>query len=100
MYKKEENTEQIIFIFSGKIDSYISAELEKQLKVDLVNNRRQVIFDLTSVSFITSAFLRMCLFVSINRGTDNFIIKNANTQVFNIYKLTGFDKTFNFKFNS
>lgn len=98
MYKKEVFDDKLIFRFEGKIDTFQATELEKELKVDLENNTRIIEFDLKDVDFISSGFLRLCLMSSIKVGNDNFYILNPKSAVMNIFRLTGFDRNFNFRF--
>lgn len=91
----EEEDDTLRCIFSGDLDTRACSEAEESLgkKVsDFMKNRdvTYLVFDLTDVRYICSAFLRLCLFHCKAVGSRNFRIENPSTEVNRVFQISGF----------
>lgn len=86
--------------FSGQFDMIKCAEMEKDLfdrigEVSESTGDLRLVFDLGEVDFVTSAFLRLCLKAAKSVKENDFAIVNKSPYVKKIFKIAGFDRTFN-----
>ncbi len=91
----EENEDTLRCVFSGDLDSRICGDIEVPLgkKIAAFMKGRDVtylVFDLTDVRYICSAFLRLCLSHCKAVGTRNFRIENPSSEVNQVFQITGF----------
>jgi anti-anti-sigma regulatory factor len=57
-------------------------EMEKSLKVE---------FDMTEVSYVSSAFIRICIATAKKTGELNFSVMNSNPVIKKTFKIAGLD---------
>ncbi len=86
--------------FSGQLDTAKCAEMEKDLfnkigEVSKTGGDLRLVFDLGEVEFVTSAFLRLCLKAAKKVKENDFAVVNQSPYVKKIFKIAGFDRTFN-----
>jgi len=87
-YKEDENI--LIYHFSGKLDTKYC--LEHGDKVHHVFEKHEkkkpkVIFDFKEVIFVSSSFIRVCMVIVKNTGTENFKITNTNPMIKKTFKI-------------
>ena len=88
---KNETTDSITISLSGRLDKLSSPELEKAMK-DEVAKKKDIIFDMKDLTYISSAGLRVLLATEKeNKANDkNTTIINVNSDVMDIFVVTGF----------
>ncbi len=91
----EEDNDTLRCIFSGDLDSRFCSDIEVLLHeriAEFMQDRdvTYLVFDLTDVRYICSAFLRLCLTHCKAVGTGNFRIENPSTDVNQVFQMTGF----------
>jgi anti-anti-sigma factor len=77
--------------FPNNLDTLACAELEAGLRTALAGSSEPVLFDLTNVEFVSSAFLRLCIFACRQCATQGFHIVNVNPNVKRVFKIAGLD---------
>ncbi len=88
--KQQDGTNLTVFI-EGKLDAVTSPELEKELS-DL-SGVENLVFDLKDMLYTSSAGLRVLLNAQkVMDDQGEMVIRNANEDVMDIFKETGFDK--------
>lgn len=91
----ELDEDQIRCIFSGKLDSRacdnISRPLNDQLTGFLKNrDAAYVVFDLKDVRYVSTVFLRLCLFHCKQVGVKNFRVEHPCGEVNRVFQIAGF----------
>ena len=88
---KNETNDSITIALSGRLDKLSSPELEKAMKEE-VAKKKNIIFDLKDLTYISSAGLRVLLATEKeNKLNDkNTTIINVNSDVMDIFVVTGF----------
>ena len=91
--KKEENV--CTLIIEGRIDTITAPELDKVFREN-ADGSDKMIFDMTGVDYISSAGIRTL--VAAHRkmsGKSGLILRNPDSSVLSILKMTGLDKKLN-----
>lgn len=96
----EEQGDTICCFFSGDQNSEICAaiepELSSRIEVFLTDrDRASVVFDLAEVEYVSSAFLRICLWCCKLVGNRNFSIRRVSPELFKIFRIAGFVEMMN-----
>ena len=88
---KNESNDSITIALSGRLDKLSSPELEKAMK-DEVAKKKNIIFDLKDLTYISSAGLRVLLATEKENKLNekNTTIINVNSDVMDIFVVTGF----------
>lgn len=77
--------------FSGRMDALTAQELEDSL-VELAKCiNTKVIFDIEDVTFVASAFLRVCLVIAKIKGQDGFGVINPCPNTMKVFMISGLD---------
>ena len=88
---KNEENDKIVIKLEGRLDKLSSPTLEEQIKPE-VEKKKDIVFDLKDLQYISSAGLRILLAtekkVKENGKTMNII--NVNNDVMDILTVTGF----------
>lgn len=83
---------------SGEIDSINAPTLEEEIlrKIDSV---KDLIFDMNKLEYVSSAGLRVLLSTQkiMKSKNGSMVIKNVNTDVMDVFKVTGFIRLFTFE---
>jgi anti-sigma B factor antagonist len=87
-------------IFSGKLDTLTCLGIEDTLnkRVAVFLEKQDVaslIFDLSKVDYVSSAFLRICLCHFKSAGKKNFQIENPTPEVRQVFTISGFTEIMN-----
>ncbi|MDR3198900.1 MAG: STAS domain-containing protein [Planctomycetaceae bacterium] len=87
-------------IFSGKLDTLTCSNLEDVLNKRIVSFLEKqdiacLIFDLSEVDYVSSAFLRICLCYFRSAGKKNFRIENPTQEVRKVFQIFGFTEIMN-----
>ena len=88
---KNETNDSITVALSGRLDKLSSPELEKAMKEE-VAKKKNIIFDLKDLTYISSAGLRVLLATEKENKVNekNTTIINVNSDVMDIFVVTGF----------
>ncbi len=91
----EENEDTLRCVFTGDLDSQVCGDIEAPLGKKIAGFMKErdvsyLVFDLTDVRYICSAFLRLCLTHCKEVGTRHFRIENPSTEVNQVFQITGF----------
>ena len=87
---------KIICTLSGHFDTVKSEELTSALRLWL-NVPNPIVFDMTGVTYICSAFLRTCVQTAKGVGAENFILRNPTPQIKRVFQTAGFAQLFTFE---
>ena len=88
---KKQDGNRLVVSIEGKLDAVSSPELEKALG-DLADVE-ELIFDLKDLIYTSSAGLRVLLNAQkVMDDQGEMTVRNANEDVMDIFKETGFDK--------
>jgi anti-anti-sigma factor len=87
--------------FSGKLDTLTCSNIEETLNERIAGflEKRDVaylVFDLSKVDYVSSAFLRICLCHFKSVGKKNFQIENPTPDVRQVFMISGFTDIMNF----
>ena len=88
--KKEEN--KVTMEIVGWLDTQTAPELEESLS-NLDDSTTSLVFDFAKLEYISSAGLRQVISAYKKMaGKEGFKIINISDEVYDVFKLTGFDK--------
>ncbi|MGL4943024.1 MAG: STAS domain-containing protein [Thermoguttaceae bacterium] len=81
--------------FAGELNSDRCSEIESELATAITRSitaepSRRLVFDLSGVPYISSAFLRLCLFYCKKLGTEKFAIEGASSDLKKVFEIAGF----------
>lgn len=81
---------------SGRIDTLTAPQIQQQIE-QLPDDYTYVLFDFTKVEYISSAGLRMLLFVEklAEKKGGYITVKSPTEQIMEIFEMTGFVDMFN-----
>lgn len=89
------NKNVLTFTFDTHMDSKNSLEAETIINNALKDKQpAKIIFDLQQVTYVASAFLRICITVTKKCGKQNFAIINTQPQIKKIFKISGLEGFF------
>lgn len=85
-------SDSINVLLSGRLDSQSYLELESKMDEIFKENISSIVFDFSSLQYISSAGLRVILLFVKQTKTKNidFKIINASEEIIDVFKLTGF----------
>lgn len=88
-----EQGNQMICTFTGQLGTAEMIKDEPAVDQKLEQLRDQsVVFDLSKVSFVASAFLRLCLKTARRVGQGRFSVCNLTPEIKKVYVICGLDK--------
>jgi len=99
--KHIKTADTIRFDFEGRMDTIGSndADLELEKAIFQIDETElsgiKITFDLKNVSFVSSAFMRICLKFAKKAGKDKFELINTNLNIKKTFKIAGLDKVLN-----
>lgn len=97
-FEEQENTLHCFFSGDLNTDVCASIDLELRSKIHEFMEKRdqgQIVFDLSGVPYISSAFLRLCLIYCKAAGSRNFRIEHVSPDVFQVFTIAGFVEMMN-----
>ncbi len=83
---------KLVCHFARRLDSANCVKWEEWLFEKIRETKSPVVFDLQKVNYIASAFLRICVKVSKEIGTENLSIIHTCPYVKKVFRLSGFNK--------
>ena len=95
-YRFERTDPAALFIVDGRIDASGSIQLDKAVKEWLIPADRVVLFDMTSVSYISSAGIRVFsgLERTLRQRNGHLFLCAVQPAVVKVLEITGFDRIF------
>ena len=89
--KKELKDGELTIELSGRLDTTTSPELEKELKNSVVDDIKKLVFDFSTLEYISSAGLRVLLAAQkVMNKQGEMIILNASSDIMEVFDITGF----------
>jgi anti-anti-sigma factor len=85
------NGDTITCIMGKKVNCENTGELGHQMEIFL-EFAREIIFDMNSTVYASSAFLRLLVTAIKKLGKVNVIVINANDRVSDVLRISGFDR--------
>jgi anti-anti-sigma factor len=86
-----EPQEKLVIRFEGSMDTAKCATIETEVRTAVSGPGTPVVFDLEGVDFISSAFLRLCIYGQQQAGDHGFQIVNVGPYVKRVFKIAGLD---------
>jgi len=86
-----EPQQAIEFKFEGRMDTARCAKIEGDLRAALHGAVAPVVFDLEGVEFVSSGFLRLCVYAYQQAGGRGFRVVHAAPTVKRVFKIAGLD---------
>ena len=86
----EQDTALVIRL-SGRLDSTQSAAIAAPLAERIRQACKPVIFDMEEVSFVSSAFLRICILTAKSMEAGSLQVVNTSPMIKKVFKLAGLD---------
>ena len=94
--KRQEKPDYLIVTLEGRIDANSAKDLEQQSLTWIENGEKNIVLDLTSVNFISSAGLRVILVIAKKLEPVQGKVKLAglNSTLNDVFEISGFSKLF------
>jgi anti-anti-sigma factor len=83
--------EKTLIEFEGRLDTAKCLKIEAEVRDNIINANAPVVFDLGCVDFVSSSFLRLCIYAHKQAGTDGFKIINAGPSIKRVFKIAGLE---------
>lgn len=89
---KERQGDSLTLRLSGRLDTGTSPELQEVVTKEL-DGVKHLAVDMAELEYITSAGLRVLLNAAkkIDAAEGSMVVKNANEDIREVFKITGFD---------
>ena len=91
--KIDEGDGKVVCTLDGHFDTLQSQELEEALRARL-KTPQAVVFEMQGVTYVCSAFLRVCVFVSKTVGTGRFTLLGVTPPIKRVFKMAGMSDLF------
>jgi anti-sigma B factor antagonist len=78
--------------FEGRLDTATCPAVEEELQAALAEPPTRAVFDMADVDYVSSAFLKVCVKVAKQLGSENLALTHMQPHVKKIFKIAGFDK--------
>jgi anti-anti-sigma factor len=86
-----EPPKKLVIRFEGCMDTTRCAEIETEVRTAVTGAIIPVVFDIEGVDFISSAFLRFCIYAQHQAGDHGFQIVNVGPYIKRVFKIAGLD---------
>lgn len=92
----QENDNQLIAKFSGRLDTATSVQTAEDVKPLLEAIGKEIILDCTELEFISSSGLRIFLGIRKEaiKNDNKVIVRNINADIRQVFMMTGFISLF------
>lgn len=92
---KKKDGDSLTLCIGGRLDTMTAPELEEEIKA--VKDVSLLVFDLTSLEYVSSAGLRVILQAqkTMNACNGKLILKHVNELVMSVFEVTGFQDILN-----
>ncbi len=94
--EKERLGDSLTLRLTGRLDTETSQDLQNVIEKEL-DGVRLLTVDMTELTYLTSAGLRVLLHVSkrMNTPESSVVVSNPNNEIREVFKITGFDGILN-----
>ncbi len=92
MVNYEEVGGRLICYFQGRMDTVNSTNIENDVFDQVLRRRLPTVFDLKEVTYVSSAFFRICVKAARATKEMKLIITNASPLAKEGFKITGLDR--------
>lgn len=79
---------RLVCVLDGHLDTLQSQKLDEALRARL-SPAQPVSFDLSAVTYVCSAFLRVCLFAAKTAGSGNFAVLGVTPPIKRVFMMAG-----------
>ncbi len=87
---KKQNGTELTVALTGRLDTTTAPQLEQELQNSLAGVE-SLIFDLTTLEYISSAGLRVLLYAQkVMNRQGKMVIRGANDMIQEVFEITGF----------
>jgi anti-anti-sigma factor len=86
-----ELQEQLLIQFHGSMDTARCEKVGQDIRAQLANPTQPVVFDLADVHFISSSFLRLCVYAARQAGEHGFQVVDVSPTIQRVFKIAGLD---------
>jgi len=83
--------DKLICSFSGQMNTENCFKIQEKMFKKIRELKKPVIFNMRKVDYVASIFLSMCVEISKEVGTENFILQNVHPSVKKVFKIAGLD---------
>lgn len=92
----QENGNQIIAKFSGRLDTNAAIQTAKDVKPLLEATNKDIILDCDALDYISSSGLRIFLKIrkEASANSNKVIVRNINDEISQVFMMTGFVSIF------
>ena len=77
--------------FEGRLDTATCARIEAEVRAAVTQPDRPIVFDLDGVEFVSSSFLRLCVYAYQQAANHGFRIANVGPSIKRVFKIAGLD---------
>jgi anti-anti-sigma factor len=91
MFQACESQEEVRIAFDEQLDTAKCVEIEAAVRSAVDGANSPVVFDLTRVNFVSSSFLRLCVYAARQAENRGFQVVNAEPSVKRVFKIAGLD---------
>ena len=77
--------------FKPQLDTATCQRIEEEVQAAVTEPNGPVVFNLEGVEFVSSSFLRLCVYASRQAGDGNFHVTNVDPNIKRVFKIAGFD---------
>jgi anti-anti-sigma factor len=91
MFQACASQEAVRIAFDEQLDTAKCMEIEAAVRSAVDGANSSVVFDLTGVSFVSSSFLRLCVYAARQAKDHAFQIVNVEPSVKRVFKIAGLD---------
>ena len=99
-FEFDETTAHLVCRFEGRMDTAVNAEaqavVEERVNALLATQPEKltVVFDLEKVTYVSSAYLRICILVAKRVGAGRFSVRGTSPTLKKIFLVAGLDNVF------
>ncbi len=83
--------DRLVIGFAAHMDTARCVRVEADVRAAVTKPDRPVVFDLAGVDFISSSFLRLCIYAFQQAGEQGFRVVHAGPSVKRVFKIAGLD---------
>lgn len=92
LINKQTNGTELTIALDGRLDNDSSRQLEAELKKS-IKDVKELVFDMSKLAYVSSAGLRVLLKAQkVMNKQGKMIVKNVNSDIVEIFEVTGFDE--------
>ena len=86
-----EHDTTLVVRLLGRMDSTQAADIQAPLIDRITSTRKAVVLDMEEVTFVASAFLRLCILIAKQVGADHVRMINVSPLLKKVFKIAGLD---------